>query len=98
MAAKTTAANVTRGAPSASGVAPTGSVLTGLLAKGRPVVMGVLNVTPDSFSDGGRFLEPMAALAQARRLVDEGADIVDVVAESTRPYGGAIPVSLDEER
>ncbi|MFZ1152608.1 MAG: dihydropteroate synthase [Xanthobacteraceae bacterium] len=60
--------------------------------------MGVLNVTPDSFSDGGRFLEPTAALAQARRLVDEGADIIDVGAESTRPYGGAIPVSLDEER
>lgn len=98
MAARTTAANVTRGAPSVSGPAPAGNLLAGLLAKGRPLVMGVLNVTPDSFSDGGRFLEPAAALAQARRLVDEGADIIDVGAESTRPYGGASPVSLDEER
>jgi dihydropteroate synthase len=98
MAARTTAANVTRGAPSVSGPAPAGNLLAGLLAKGRPLVMGVLNVTPDSFSDGGRFLEPAAALVQARRLVDEGADILDVGAESTRPYGGAIPVSLDEER
>jgi dihydropteroate synthase len=98
MAARTTAANVTRGAPSVSGPAPAGNLLAGLLAKGRPLVMGVLNVTPDSFSDGGRFLEPAAALVQARRLVDEGADIIDVGAESTRPYGGASPVSLDEER
>jgi len=65
MAARTTAANVTRGAPSVSGTAPASNVLNGLLAKGRPLVMGVLNVTPDSFSDGGRFLEPAAALAQA---------------------------------
>src|SRR6516164_5869727 len=98
MAARTTATNVTRGAPSVSGTAPAGNVLTGLLVKGRPLVMGVLNVTPDSFSDGGQFLEPTAALAQARRLVGEGADIIDVGAESTRPYGGAISVSLDEER
>ena len=98
MAARTTAANATRGAPSVSGTAPAGTVLTGLLANGRPLVMGVLNVTPDSFSDGGQFLEPTAALAQARRLVDEGADIIDVGAESTRPYGGAISVSLEEER
>ncbi len=98
MAARTTAANVTRGAPSVSGAAPTGNVLTGLLAKSHPLVMGVLNVTPDSFSDGGRFLEPAAALTQARRLVEEGADIIDVGAESTRPYGGAVPVSLEEEQ
>ncbi len=98
MAARTTAANVTRGAPAVSAAAPARNVLTGLLAKGRPLVMGVLNVTPDSFSDGGRFLEPTAALAQARRLVAEGADIIDVGAESTRPYGGAVPVSLEEER
>ena len=69
-----------------------------LLAKRRPLVMGVLNVTPDSFSDGGRFLEPPAAIAQARRLVAEGADIIDIGAESTRPYGGAVGVSADEER
>jgi dihydropteroate synthase len=73
-------------------------VLARLLAHARPLVMGVLNVTPDSFSDGGRFLDPQAAVAQARRLVAEGADILDVGAESTRPYGGAVRVSLEEER
>lgn len=64
----------------------------------RPLVMGVLNVTPDSFSDGGRFLDPPAAIEQARRLAAEGADIIDVGAESTRPYGGMRPVSPEEER
>jgi dihydropteroate synthase len=58
-------------------------------------VMGVVNVTPDSFSDGGRFLDHAAALAHARRLVDEGADWVDVGGESTRPGAGA--VSREEE-
>jgi dihydropteroate synthase len=62
-----------------------------------PAVMGVLNVTPDSFSDGGKFLAPEHALAQAKRLVAEGADIIDVGAESTRPYGGTRPVSVDDE-
>jgi dihydropteroate synthase len=61
----------------------------------RPVVMGILNVTPDSFSDGGRFHEPAAALERARQLVEEGASIVDVGGESTRP--GAKPVATDEE-
>jgi len=74
------------------------SWLARLLAAGRPVVMGVLNVTPDSFSDGGRFFDPDKAVAQARRMVDEGADIIDVGAESTRPYGGAVRVSADDER
>jgi len=60
-----------------------------------PVVMGVLNVTPDSFSDGGRFAELPAALAQAERLAGEGAAIIDVGGESTRP--GAAPVGVDEE-
>ena len=69
-----------------------------LLAKARPLVMGVLNVTPDSFSDGGCFLDPQAAIAHARRLAAEGADILDIGAESTRPYGGAVSVPLDEER
>jgi dihydropteroate synthase len=68
-----------------------------LLSRPIPAVMGVLNVTPDSFSDGGRFLAPERALAQARCLVAEGADILDIGAESTRPYGGAAPVSVDEE-
>ena len=61
-----------------------------------PLVMGVLNITPDSFSDGGRFLAPDSALAQARRMVAEGADILDIGAESTRPYGSQ-PISADEE-
>jgi dihydropteroate synthase len=78
--------------------APEDGVLRQLLSKRRPLVMGVLNVTPDSFSDGGRFLDPETALAHARELVREGADILDIGAESTRPYGGAVAVSLDEER
>lgn len=61
----------------------------------RPAVMGVLNVTPDSFSDGGRFLDPGIAAEQAARMVEEGAAIIDVGGESTRP--GAAPVPLDEE-
>jgi dihydropteroate synthase len=69
-----------------------------LLATPRTLVTGVVNVTPDSFSDGGRFLDPQAAIAQARRLAAEGADILDIGAESTRPYGGAERVSIEEER
>ncbi|MGJ0512818.1 dihydropteroate synthase [Methylocystis sp.] len=61
----------------------------------RPVIMGIVNVTPDSFSDGGLFATRAAALAQARRLVSEGADIVDVGAESTRP--GHTPLTAEEE-
>jgi len=61
----------------------------------RPSVMAVLNVTPDSFSDGGRFVEPSVAVAHARTLVDEGAALVDVGGESTRP--GALAVTVDEE-
>jgi dihydropteroate synthase len=60
-----------------------------------PRVMGIVNATPDSFSDGGRFLDPAAALAHARRLIGEGADILDVGAESTRP--GAAPVTAEVE-
>jgi dihydropteroate synthase len=66
------------------------------LSRPYPLVMGVLNVTPDSFSDGGRFLAPGDALAQARRMAEEGADIIDIGAESTRPYGSH-PISADEE-
>jgi dihydropteroate synthase len=62
---------------------------------GKPVVMGVLNVTPDSFSDGGRFHDLPAALAQAERMAVDGAAIIDVGGESTRP--GATPVDEDEE-
>ncbi len=61
----------------------------------RVLIMGVLNVTPDSFSDGGRFLDPAAALAQAETMVAEGADLIDVGAESTRPGSG--PVDEPEE-
>ena len=61
----------------------------------RPLIMGIVNVTPDSFSDGGQFLAADAAIAQARRLVAEGADILDLGAESTRP--GAQPVSEADE-
>ena len=66
-----------------------------LLPLDGPVVMGVLNVTPDSFSDGGRFLEPAAALAHARQMVADGARIIDVGGESTRP--GSVPPSVEEE-
>jgi dihydropteroate synthase len=72
-------------------------LLARLLPLGRPAVMGVLNVTPDSFSDGGRFIEPPTAIEQARRIVAEGADILDIGAESTRPYGGTVPVPIEEE-
>ena len=61
----------------------------------RPRLMGVLNVTPDSFSDGGRFLAADAALSHARKLAAEGADLIDVGGESTRP--GAPAVSEQEE-
>ncbi|QWG11697.1 dihydropteroate synthase [Bradyrhizobium sediminis] len=71
-------------------------VLRALLSRPYPAVMGVLNVTPDSFSDGGQFIAPEAALAQARRMIAEGADIIDIGAESTRPYG-AKAISADEE-
>ena len=60
-----------------------------------PLVMGVVNITPDSFSDGGKFLERDQAIAHARRLAAEGADIIDIGGESTRP--GAAPVSEEEE-
>ncbi len=58
--------------------------------------MGVVNITPDSFSDGGRFLDPAAAIAHARKLMEEGADLIDLGAESSRP-GAAAVVSADEE-
>jgi dihydropteroate synthase len=61
----------------------------------RPLVMGVLNVTPDSFSDGGRFLDPGQAVAHGLAMIDEGADLVDVGGESSRP--GATPVAEEEE-
>jgi dihydropteroate synthase len=87
-------ATTSRPAPAASpAVHP---VLRALLSRPYPAVMGVLNVTPDSFSDGGKFTAPEHALAQARRMIAEGADIIDIGAESTRPYG-AQPISAEEE-
>lgn len=62
----------------------------------RPYVMGIVNVTPDSFSDGGAFFLADAAVEHAVRMVEEGADILDIGGESTRPQG-AVPVSVDEE-
>ena len=62
----------------------------------RPLLMGIVNVTPDSFFDGGRYFDPQAAVAHAVRLVEEGADLLDIGAESTRP--GAVPVEELEER
>ncbi|MDO8273992.1 MAG: dihydropteroate synthase [Serpentinimonas sp.] len=61
----------------------------------RPLVLGILNLTPDSFSDGGQFLAPEAALRHAERLLAEGADVLDLGAESTRP--GATPLPLADE-
>jgi dihydropteroate synthase len=71
--------------------------LASLLALQRPLVMGVLNVTPDSFSDGGAFLDPDTAIAHAQRMAADGADIIDIGAESTRPYGNAKAVPAEEE-
>jgi dihydropteroate synthase len=90
-------------APQSGAMAPNGTTvlrsdpLAALRAGGRVLVMGILNVTPDSFSDGGQFVDAAAAVAHARRMAGEGADILDVGAESTRPYAGAKPVALDDE-
>jgi dihydropteroate synthase len=70
---------------------------TGAISLDRPIIMGILNVTPDSFSDGGSFLSADDALAHAETMLGEGADIIDVGGESTRPQG-ARPVDADEER
>lgn len=64
----------------------------------RTIVMGILNVTPDSFFDGGKYAELDSALARAERLVDEGADIIDVGGESTRPYADPVPAEVEKAR
>ena len=69
--------------------------LPGFVPRDRTLLMGVLNVTPDSFSDGGRWADPEAAVAHARELIGQGADIIDVGGESTRP--GAQRVDVDTE-
>ena len=61
----------------------------------RPLIMGIVNITPDSFSDGGRYFDPKHALAHAMQLLEDGADILDIGGESSRP--GAEPVAVDEE-
>jgi dihydropteroate synthase len=76
---------------------PPPDTLTALFKLGRPLVMGILNVTPDSFSDGGQFLDSATAIAHAGAMAQQGADILDIGSESTRPYGGAQPVSADDE-
>jgi dihydropteroate synthase len=68
------------------------------LALDRPLVMGILNVTEDSFSDGGRWLDPSAAVAHARRMLDEGADLIDIGAESTRPGAPPVPAEVEAAR
>jgi len=92
--------NVARGSLSAAeGVARQAppEPLGQLLAMSRPLVMGILNVTPDSFSDGGQFQNPKVAIPHAKRMAEANADILDIGGESTRPYVGATPVSLEDE-
>ncbi|WP_431202224.1 dihydropteroate synthase [Bradyrhizobium betae] len=81
--------------PQAGSAGP--DVLRTLLERPIPAVMGVLNVTPDSFSDGGEFIAPALALQRARAMIDAGVDIIDIGAESTRPYTGARPVTAADE-
>jgi len=83
--------------PASAAAAASHPVLPALLSRPYPAVMGVLNITPDSFSDGGQFMAPERALAQAKRMIEDGADIIDIGAESSRPYGDAEPVSAEEE-
>lgn len=64
----------------------------------RPLIMGILNVTPDSFSDGGRFVSRDAALAQAEAMIRDGADMIDIGGESTRPGAPAVPLNEELER
>jgi dihydropteroate synthase len=80
--------------PPASPIAARGLALP---ADGGTLVMGIVNVTPDSFSDGGQFVDAAQAIAHAKQLAREGADILDLGGESTRPYAGMQPVHLDEE-
>jgi dihydropteroate synthase len=83
--------------PASAAAAASHPVLPALLSRPYPAVMGVLNITPDSFSDGGQFMAPERALAQAKRMIEDGADIIDIGAESSRPYGDAESVSAEEE-
>ena len=75
---------------------PAWAIRSGSFSLDRPVILGIINVTPDSFSDGGQFFSPEQAVAQGLRLVEEGADVLDIGGESTRPQG-AEPVDASEE-
>ena len=75
---------------------PAWAIRSGFFSLDRPVILGIINVTPDSFSDGGQFFSPEQAVAQGLRLVEEGADVLDIGGESTRPQG-AEPVDAPEE-
>ncbi len=86
-----------RTAPGANMPGSSPHPLDRLLAERRPLVMGILNVTPDSFADAGRFADPAQALAHAEHMIAAGADIIDIGGESSRPYPGMQPVSADEE-
>jgi dihydropteroate synthase len=74
------------------------STARGQLALDRPLIAGILNLTPDSFSDGGRFLSPDAALAQADQLIADGADLIDIGGESTRPGATPVTAAAEQER
>src|SRR5690349_16600445 len=76
-------------------MAPIWRIRDRALTLDRPLVMGIVNVTPDSFSDGGQFINSDAAIQHARQLIADGADILDIGGESTRP--GATPVSEFDE-
>ncbi|HEU0146100.1 MAG TPA: dihydropteroate synthase [Bradyrhizobium sp.] len=89
--------NAASHSPDTVGATAAHPLLRAWLERPYPAVMGVLNVTPDSFSDGGRFIAPEAALVQARRMIADGADVIDIGAESTRPYIGAEAVSAKQE-
>ena len=89
--------NAASHSPDTVGATAAHPLLRAWLERPYPAVMGVLNVTPDSFSDGGRFIAPEAALVQARRMIADGADVIDIGAESTRPYIGAEAVSAEHE-
>ena len=84
----------------AAGTAPkfASNALSGLFSLGRPLVMGILNVTPDSFSDGGQFLDPAAASLMPPKWPQQAPIFWTSARNSTRPYGGAVPVSADDEK
>lgn len=93
--ASSAATTTTSGRPPQSAHLVIPGAVRSLTYAGRALVMGVLNVTPDSFSDAGSFQDPEAAVAQAMRMAAEGADVIDIGGESTQP--GSMPVSVEEE-